>query len=183
MLELDVTAYNDALAKALRAHVIKAARAFVRVAASRIPVDTGMARGSFLNIGRFLNEFVTINPKSFNKKYYGPRGGTAIPKTPESGAALTTSPDQMIQISGNRVTFQIESRVFHLTLEDEIGVRSPRAPWESFRRGREAFMEVMRQFRAPNLKSFVTKTTISYGRGSPTTRQRLRLRAQEKINA
>jgi hypothetical protein len=179
LLDYEAEEHTEAIRQALLAHFKKAARAFVRAAVPLIPVQTGMARGSFLNIGLFLNVAVPINPTQFNKFYYPPEGGR-LPKNAAIGANLTTAPRDMIKItSENRITFEIQSRVFHLTLEDIIGVRS--GPWHSFEAGRIAFMNVLRTFRAPSVKAFVNRTSITFGRGANIRSAPIRLKKQETI--
>lgn len=183
ILTFDSKGYTATLRKGLEVQFRQAARAFIRAAIPLIPVQTGMARGSFLNIGRYLRVAVPINPTKFNQQYFPPRGGDPIPKTPESGAALSTSPDQIIRWEGDRISFEFQSGVFHLTLEDLIGVRSPTAPWHSFITGRLAFHNELRNLRnrLPKIKSFVTRTSITFGRGSTIRKTPIRLRQQEKV--
>lgn len=183
VLKFDNVGYTKAARKALEVQFRRAARAFVRAAIPKIPVQTGMAKGSFLNLGRYLRIAIPISPTKFNQKYYPPGKGRPIPKTPESGAALSTPAQQTIKWVGNRLLFEFQSSVFHLTLEDLIGVRSPTSPWGSFAAGRTAFLQEMRNLkdRLPSIKSYITKTTITYGRGQPIVSAPIRLRQQEKV--
>lgn len=180
VLNFDAAGYTRAVTAAIEAEFRQAARAFIRAAIPRIPVQTGMAKGSFLNVGRFLRVAVPIAPTRFNQRYYPPGGGNSIPKTPESGAALSTQPNEMITRVGNRFVFEFSSRVFHLTLEDLIGVHS--GPWGAFAAGRAAFMQRMRQLRTrlPRIGEYVTRTSITYGRSSPIRSAPVRLRQQER---
>lgn len=181
LLEFDSTGYTAAVNRAIEAEFRQAAREFIRAAYPLVPVQSGMARGSFLNIGRFLRVAVPIAPRRFNQRYYPPGGGASIPKTPESGASLSTPPNQIIRRDGNRVIFEFNTRVFHYTLEDLIGVRS--GPWGSFAAGRAAFMTRMRNLRnrLPNIGSYITRTTITYGRSTPIRSAPVRLRKQETV--
>lgn len=180
VLNFDAAGYTRAVREAIEAEFRQAARAFIRAAIPRVPVQTGMARGSFLNVGRFLRVAVPITPTRFNQRYYPPGGGS-IPKTPESGAALSTRPESMIKRQGNRVTFTFQTGVFHYTLEDAIGVRS--GPWGSFAAGRAAFTARIRNLRTrlPKIGAFVTRTSITFGRGSPIASAPIRLRQQERV--
>lgn len=180
-LQFDSSGYTKAMKKALEVQFRHAARAFLRAAIPRVPVQTGMARGSFLNIGRLLNVAVPIQPTLFNQFYYPGR----LPKTPATGAALSTPAENVITWKSNQIRFEFQTKVWHYTLEDYFGVRSPSAPWQSFMLGRIAFMEEMRALkdRLPKIKSYMTRTTISFGRGSLITSAPIRLRRQETTHA
>lgn len=191
-LEFDSAGYTRAMREALEVQFRQAARAFVRAAILKIPVETGMARGSFKDIGRFLNVQIPINPTR-SGKYYPPNGGAPIPKTPEAGAALSTPPDQIIKWDdANRIAFEFESQVFHYTLQEFFRpinsatgqpVGSPTAPWQSMIAGRVAFRNEMRSLRKrlPKIKSFMTRTSITFGNGGYIVSKKVRLRQQEKV--
>lgn len=175
VLKFDSKGYSAALKKAIEVQFRQAARAFIRAAVPLIPVDTGMARGSFLNIGRFLKVAVPINPLRRGQRYYP--GG--LPKTPQAGANLSTPITEIFTWDGDKLAFTFQSKVLHLTLEDHIGVRSPTAPWKAFDAGRDAFMSTLHGMKLPKVKSYVVKTTITFGRGSKVTSSPIRLRKQE----
>lgn len=183
ILELDAAAYSAAVRAAIELEFRQAARAFIRAALPLVPTDSGMARGSFLNVGQALRVAVPIQPTRTGLRYYPPGGGPSIPKTPESGAALSTPPDQIISNVNGRVTFQFNTRVFHYTLEDVIGVRS--GPWNSFAAGQRAFVERMRNLRRrlPHVGAYTTRTSITFGRGAPVRSAPIRLRQQERTGA
>ena len=175
VLKFDSKGYNAALRKAIEVQFRQAARAFIRAAVPLIPVETGMARGSFLNIGRYLRVAIPINPTKFRQRYYP--GG--LPKTPQAGANLSTPVSEIFNWDGDKLVFTFQSDVLHLSLEDQIGVRSPTAPWKAFDAGRDAFMSTLSGMKLPNVKSYITKTTITFGRGSKITSSPIRLRKQE----
>lgn len=181
ILNFDDKGYTKAVREAMEVQFRQAARAFVRAAIVRIPVQTGMAKGAFLNIGRYLRVAVPISPTRFFQKYKLPGGGY-IPKNAESGALLTTQPENMITWKDTRLSFEIDSEIFHLTLQDLIGYNSPTSPWGAFLAGRVAFLEEMRNLknRLPKIKSYTTRTTVSFGRGGGIKSTPVRLRKQEK---
>jgi hypothetical protein len=196
---LDILGLTDKQKEVLDAFMRQAARAYVRAAISKIPIQTGMARGSYLNIGRFLKVAIPLagasnyrirsrHGKSYKEKnfwYYPPGGGRRLPKTPETGANLTAFKLGPVQKSnGIAYEFTVNSKVFHLTLEDQIGVKSPSAPWQSTQAGREAWLTHMKGLkkRLPKIKDYISNTTISFGRGSgdlTKTYGRLRIRKNE----
>lgn len=115
---LDLANLKIAIKQAIEVQSRIAARAFVRAAVPRVPIQSGMARGSFLNLGRALNVAIPmplpykgdvayvevarkrkgIRPhlykdgdtyKKYIKWYYHPNG-KRYRKTPESGAVLSS---------------------------------------------------------------------------------------------
>ena len=183
-LTFDSKKYSAALKKRLEKEFRLAVAAFVRAAVPLIPVQTGMARGSFLNIGALVRELVPITPTRFNQRYYATASGASLPKTPAQGAALSTPKSQILKWDGNTFKFQFQSRVFHLTLNDFFGGGSPTAPWGAFEAGRQAFMNHLKGLKGvfPDVKSFFTKTTLTFGRGSLIKGPKVSLRKQAKID-
>lgn len=194
----DIENYIKDHKKELDIHARQAARRFVRAAISKIPIVTGMARGSYLNIGRFLNVAIPLTGKQryrFRKRhgktykekiclwYYPPgRSGIRIPKTPESGAKLTAFKMDFEDRGGTfAFVFEINTRVFHYTLQDEMHVKSPTSPWQSMRAGREAWMEYIKTLgnRLPPITNYIVNTTISFGRNSHTATKYGRLRIRK----
>lgn len=122
--------------------LIEAARAFVRAAASRVPVETGMARGSFLNLGAFVNERIPIRirrNRNNGTKIYGHEY-----KNPQAGA------DKADFKLTNR-TFTFSTDVEHFFQDRFVG-NSPKSPWGSIAAGQRAFERVMKAGlkKAPN---------------------------------
>lgn len=183
VLSFDDKEYSKALRKRLEKAFREAASEFVRAAVPLIPVETGMARGSFLNIGRLLKILIPITPTRFNQQYYI-ANRISLPKTPEQGALLSTPNNELFKWDGNKFKFTFESRVFHLTLEDVFGVRSPSAPWRAFETGRDAFIAHIKSLKGlfPDIKQFMSKATITFGRGTVTKSPRISLRKQATVN-
>ena len=113
-LQLDSDAYTKALDGAIIDQMYESARAFLRATLARIPQDTSMAAGSFLNLGKAINEIVPLHPKSFGKKYYPGR----LPKTPETGARLSAREEEIFVSRGHVHSFEFFSAVRHLKLLD-----------------------------------------------------------------
>lgn len=183
--KIDGKGYTDYVRQQIELNVRQAAREFIRAAIPRVPVLSGMARGSFLHLGRALRVAIPINPSQRNGIYYGPNG-ERLPKTPESGARLSTSPENAFKNRGNNIQFEFNTRVFHYTLEDIFGVRSPTAPWRSFQAGQEAFILEMQHLtkRLQSIRSFVTMTTVTFGKGSGITRSEepLDIRRSQRVD-
>lgn len=181
VLDFDAAAYTKAVNEKIAAEFRQAARAFIRAALPRVPVDSGMARGSFLNVGRFLRVAVPITPRRTGLKYYPGGGKKPILKTAEAGAKLATRGEDVVKVLRGRVTFTFQTKVFHYLLEDQFGVRS--GPWGSFEAGRAAFIESVRTLkdRLPSIKGFITKTTITFGDGRATRSAPTRLDKTERV--
>lgn len=190
ILSFDAKGYGRAVKRNIEAAFKDCIRKFVMVAAPRVPVQTGMARGSFLNIGRLVNYIVPISPqprrnKNGTKKdkvYYHP-DGRRFPKTPRSGALLSTPMNDIMFWKGTKLVFNFRSDVFHLTLQDFFHVKSPTSPWRSFQEGQVAFVNAFKANRGmfPNLGEYITVSTVSAGRGSGLRSSgRVRFRKQQR---
>ena len=172
--DVDVQKARKTIEKVGELQLRSAARAFVKAAIVKVPVDTGMARGSFLNIGRFLKIAIPIPKRRTRHKdgspilYYHRPGSKGIPKTPEAGANLSVY--SFKKLGPGKMNFEFQSKVLHYVLEDRIGIHSQR--WGSFEAGRNAFIKELRNLkkRLPRVEAFLLKTTISFGRGSGVTR-------------
>lgn len=165
VLKVDEKIAKARFEKAIKTQINNAARAFVRAAAVRIPVDTGMAKGSLLHLGRLLRVAVDISPKPGSKKYqYPPRKG--YKKSPELGEELTTS--EIVNKGNLRYEFHFHTRIFHLLLNDMFGSPYSGAPWRAIEAGRIAFRNHMLNVapnRMPGPLDFMLKSRHSIGRG------------------
>lgn len=188
---LKIFDFNSTLAtlklrESMRLLVEDAARAFIRAAVLKVPVDSGMARGSYLNIGRFLRVQIPISPKSprsaNSRKYLG----TNVTKSPTVGAALSVTPEQAFQQQGGITVFNFNTRVFHYNLNEFFPLRSNRGvPWRSLDAGQLAFFEFLNANllkRIPQFNQFLTTTTININRDGNITSNVTRPREQAIIN-
>lgn len=183
-LKFDSKNYRKDVLKLIEKQFIKGARAFVRAAVPLVPVQTGMARGSFLNIGRLINLIIPINPTKFNKKYYHRPGYSGEDKTPELGASYSTPERDIITVTKTRLEFHFQTKVFHYLLHDEFDYQT--SAWHSFTTGQKAFLDVMSDLInvLPQPKAYVTKTEVSFGRGSGlniAAEKPLRVRIQRTV--
>lgn len=157
--------------KQLETHFRSAIKEFIIGALSKVPVDTGMAQGSFLHLSRFLRMGLAVPTKPIKRtdQYYYLRAGLKIPKTPEYGARLSTTPAETIVFdkAKDKITFEFQSKVHHYTLLEFFAVRG-KGQWQSYQEGRRRFFEKMKEFKSkiPKIQSFLTRTTISFGPGN-----------------
>ncbi len=164
LLQFDVAKFTEKLKEVIRQRMRVAARAFVRAALLRVPVQSGMARGSFLNIGRLLRVAIPISPThtgEFSYEY----GGKQL-KTAELGASLATPAEQMFTENGQSFSFKFEPGVIHYAINEFYG-RIPNAPWLSLEQGRAAFLEEMGNLPkfVPKIKDYLIKQTLQGGPG------------------
>jgi hypothetical protein len=170
VFKVDQKRFKKTLDKNVKTQMRQAVREFLRAAVPRIPVDTGMARGAFLHLGRLLNVAVPITPRSKNKLYYhDPAYGK--PKTQRLGENLTYingKPslgirfDTIITRKGNTYLFSIESDIFHLILNDVFGSQTT-GPWKGFQHGRAAFVKYLEDNKTKvfgELSNYLLKSNI-----------------------
>lgn len=171
--------------KSIEEQLIKAAKAFVINAYPEVPVETGMARGSFLKLAKKLNISIPIVPKRYKtvmkkyetkkgtrityrmidiskKRYYMGKGKRSLPKNQYSGSKLATFE---LLTNTKRIKFMFQTKVFHYNLLDEM-------QWQSFRTGLTAFNKVMDEYKPVDINKFVTYTELSIGYGNRGIRQR-----------
>ena len=178
-MKINKKSYEDIL--------IKAAKAFVLAAYPKVPVETGMSRGSFLKLARKLKISIPIVPKRHKtvtkryktktgtiekqyvvnvaKKRYYFSDGRSIPKNKESGSRLS---DYEIVANSKRIRFMFQTKVFQYNLLDTNTTGLPQGylPWQSFKAGKEAFDAVLDEFIPPDLEKYITQTRISVGFGA-----------------
>lgn len=170
--KLDAGKFTQTLETAVKTQMRQSARRFVETALYEgikggVPVDTGMAAGTYLNIGRMLRIAINILPINTKpKKYYGDNAYGEI-KSPELGASLATrfnSLETIIKKEGNLFYFEFQTSVFHYTLLDLFGIRqNPNSPWQTFQTGKDAFINYMRTEgikRLPKVTEFIERSVL-----------------------
>jgi len=168
VIEFKGREYTETLRDYVSRAMYRAARAFLYAASKQVPVRSGMAKGSFLRLGELVNTSITIQPRTTNERYYINRYQT-IPKTPQSGYERSSA---ILNWDGNRFIFRFDANIFHYKLLDVYGIRG-QGPWNSFVLGRAAFYQSLQESKRlrPDIKSFMVRTRITYGRGRRPTRQ------------
>lgn len=178
-LKLNRNRYTKAIKTHIYGSFVRAAVKFMDAAAPAIPVDTGMARGTFLNLlalarnlGINSSASIPANPQRTRKDgspltYYH-HDGSKRDKIPVEGARLSTPADKIIQFRGDKINMEFNTSVWHLDLNERFNTRVPGTPWHSFNRGREAFMRSLADLKdnMPRIEKYITVTTISGGRKS-----------------
>lgn len=156
-IRFEFQAYSKTVRLVMQRRMRVAARAFVRAAIKNVPVQSGMARGSFLNIGRLLRRIsIPISPTVTGTFYY--RNGVKIAKNPEAGALLSTPEEEVLTDTGDIYYFNYGTDVFHYNINEFFGGHAPTAPWLSYAAGHAAFIADMNEKlvrHLPSIKQFL----------------------------
>ena len=139
---IEIQRFTERMQEAIRKRMRVSARAFIRAAVTTglVPIDTGMARGSFLNIGALLKVAIPAYGGRTGAWYY--TGGEKLPKTPETGAELSTQAPQVFSDNGKVFKFYYGTDVIHYNINDFFP-HTPGAPWGSYEAGGNAFISEM----------------------------------------
>jgi hypothetical protein len=148
IIKFDKQGYTEALGKAVQVQIRQAAREWLRAVILKVPVYTGMAKGSLLPLGRYLRVAIPIVPDPIAQKRFG-RG-------PQDGESLGLF--DFKQINQYVWQFQYATEVQHYLINEfTIGLGSPPlrnpTPWHSFEAGKEAWDQYLQE----NLKSKIPK--------------------------
>lgn len=201
-LQFDVKGAEDDFLGALYHVMLQAAEQFLKVAAPAVPVDTGMARGSFLNLLQLLQAngyghgvLIPTEPQRTKKdgeplRYYPVRVGRVhghkvalyssktLPKTPATAMQLSTAINSILTLKGKEWVFQYETRVAHFNI-NEYGRN-----WKAFALGREAMDSFLLSGGVakmlPNLSSYLKISSLGSGRSNPY--RDFNVRTQKKVN-
>lgn len=165
--EFDADMYMADLGRAMKAEFIWAAKAFYLAAVPLVHIDTGMSLGSYMGFARLVKEKLDLSQRWIYTppKKYMPRGGPVMDKVPASGAALSSKKDEIVVQKGGRnspdIAFHFETKVWHYSEWDVNGINGG-APWNSFRAGRDAMMNELKNLAAgvPPISRYMVATRI-----------------------
>lgn len=157
-LEFNVPAWEAAFFKALEDQLKKAMVEFLLAAIPLVPVYTGMARGTFRPLGRFLNVQIPIDPVPGALSAHptmGADAGEAFGQDFEFGTSEHGKPF---------VRFNIDLEYFKINelTPGPAWLKHP-GPWHSFEAGRKAFREYLRNnltINMPRIGKFVVRTRV-----------------------
>lgn len=201
-LEFDAKGARDDFLAALYHVMLQAAEQFIQTAAPRVPIDTGMARGSFLNLLQLLRAngyghgvFIPTEPQRVSDtgkplRYYpvrvGRHGGRkyaiysskTMPKTPATAMKLSTALHSILALKGDQWVFTYETRVNHFNLNEYA------RNWHAFVLGRQAMDAFLVSAKVkdalPDLSSYVKVSTLSSGRPNPHSDFKVRIQKKVK---
>ena len=180
-LQIDQKRYTRELKGHTKKAMVTALRVFADAAAPHVPIDTGMARGSFLNLQSFLKRYgqkisvaipSTIQNYASNgkpKKYYhtvgikANKGSRVFPKGPQTSKQFfSTGPSEILSENDDGVSVNYEIRVRHFNVNEH--------KWAAYAYGRIA---MMRYFKTavrkdiPKVTDAVFTTELTVGRQGP----------------
>ena len=146
-VKFDLPGYRRQLEDHLVELLHQGAKAWLQVVAGsggRVPLWSGMARASLLELSELIDGRVVLSPL---------KGPSRVPK----GRALGTA---IQEISESKVQLTIETMVPHYTMQERANVGvSKTAPWQSLLAGRLAFLEISKdakllkpEFKPVNMK-------------------------------
>ncbi len=144
--KLDLQGYKSILQDHLWRELKLAANAWLTGTEGRVPVWSGMAKGSLLELSELIDGTLVISPLRAPSRISSGRSlGTAIPESTPTLAQITITTD-----------------VEHYNLQERSKAAkggSPSAPWKSFAAGAEAFKQAAQGVRLPipRFKPVITK--------------------------
>ncbi len=144
--KLDLQSYKSKLQDHLWEELKLAANAWLTGTGGRVPVWSGMARGSLLELNELVDGSLIISPLKVPSRISAGRSlGTAISESSPTLAQIT-----------------ITTNVEHYNLQEHRKAArggSPSAPWKSFEAGAEAFKAAAQgvMLPMPLLKPIITK--------------------------
>ena len=142
LIEVDLSLFKKHFKEDMSKNVLDATKVWLREAEGKVPVLTGMAKGSLLDVAAVSDTHLVISPRGKRNRISKGRAlGTATPKYGPKIYRMT-----------------IKSRVEHyVLLEDEAG-GSKTSPWKSFDAGIMAVENFEPKLRTVPVS--VTKRTI-----------------------
>jgi hypothetical protein len=180
-IKYDAKGFITVTFKSMREQMLAAAQDFLLAALPKVPIVTGMARGSYLNMLQLLDKnglkgaddlVPTVAPasgrlKNGHYRKYIHSDGEVHAKQPETAKQFSTSRGQIITRVGDKISFQYNIDVVHYNIMDEFNPYG--GSWRSIRRGKEAFINRLGQFKSPNVSKYLIVSRQTFGtRGDGT---------------
>lgn len=132
-IKLDQAQFAKELEKHLQKLIEEAATAWLAAVLGRVPLWSGMARASLLELSRLINGTVILTPlKAKSRIPQGEVLGTATPDYKPASVKITINTD-----------------VPHYNLQEYTQAGSPTAPWRSLEAGNKAYEEVAKNATLP----------------------------------
>jgi len=153
-LSIDIGRYTKTLDQTMDVQMRQAARAWLRAVILKVPVWTGMSRGSFKPLGAFLRVAIPISPVAT-------RSGMG----PDAGASLSSF---SFGKEGTKYIFEFEDNVPHYAINEFYNVRPPinlitPGPYGSFKAGQDAWDQYVTQVmpsKFPRPEEFIRQRRI-----------------------
>ncbi len=161
--------FSDAFKKAIQLEMRNGAREFLKAALPRVPVRTGFARGTLLNLADAIGISAASNPTNFKKKLAKrPRQSKPVNgiieyyegvlKTPEAARGFSTPIGRVFTNNGKAFSFNYDNTVLYYEINDE------KLLWRSFEIGSEAFINYLERVglqRLPAITEYILRKKLS----------------------
>lgn len=163
-VDFDERGYKKTHDEAMKTQIRQAARAWLRAVIPRVPVYTGMARGSLVPLARFLKIAIPIRPAA-NAKKRKPLAGYSLNDGISQGAFSFDDNQNGVY------TFSFDTKVLHFYLNDTFDTKGAGmvnlihdTPWDAIKAGDAAFRayidKVLPQ-RLPKLVDFIVTSAVT----------------------
>lgn len=163
--------FSDAFKKAIALEMRNAAKKFVEAALPRVPVRTGFARGTLLNLSDAVGYAGASNKAAFIKKLDKRRMKVVnvsvnglveyyerVPKTPENARQFSTPMTRVFTNNGKSWSFNYENTVLYYELNDA------KLNWRSYEFGSAAFIDYLERTglqRIPAITEYLIRKRLS----------------------
>lgn len=163
--------FSDAFKAAIKLEMRNGAKEFVKAAFARVPVRTGFARGSLLNLFDAIGLSAAANPTAFREKLTRkrlkivnvPLNGRleyyeGVPKTPENARQFSTPLNKVFTNNGRTFNFNYETTILYYELND-VNLQ-----WRSFEFGSAAFIDYLERVglkRLPAITEYIVKKRLT----------------------
>ncbi len=161
--------FSESFKKAIKLQMRNGAREFLKAALPRVPVRTGFARGTLLNLADAIGIAASSNPIAFKKKlakrplqdspvnsikeYY-----LGVLKTPEAARGFSTPIGRVFTNNGKAYSFNYDNTVLYYEINDEV------YQWKSFELGSAAFIDYLEHVglqRIPAISEYIIRKKLS----------------------
>lgn len=161
--------FSEAFKTAIKLEMRNAAREFVKAALPRVPVRTGFARGTLLNLQDAIEMTAASNPASFKKKLAkrpsknSPLNGKleyyeGVLKTPDNARGFSTPTNRVFTNNGKAWSFNYDNTVLYYELNDA------KYQWLSYKFGEAAFIDYLERVgmqRIPAITDYIIRKKLS----------------------
>lgn len=151
--------FSEAFKTAIKLEMRNGAREFAKEAIIRVPVRTGFARGTLLNLNNAIGLSTSISTNGALEYYQGVR------KTPENARQFSTPTNKVFTNNGRTFNFNYGVTVLYYEINDVSSNKyTPSAPWRSFQFGSAAFISYLERVglkRLPAITEYIIKKRIT----------------------
>jgi len=181
--------FSAAFDTAIQLEMRNAARAWYRAAVAQVPVRTGFAAGTLLNLTTAIGLSAATNRGAFLKReekrrgkarlikprlreFYHHESGSTTLKTPEAARRFSTPPAKVFTNFGGKYLFHYGVSVIYYSINElQANSKIRNTPWKSFQIGEEAFNKYLVEVglkRLPAIDKYISSTRVTVGRNGKT---------------